>query len=57
MRVYLSYYPSYRRMLVKPMFDAYRERAQELGWTSGLNHFAYTAVVGGTRRSSRCGPD
>ncbi|HUA51070.1 MAG TPA: LLM class flavin-dependent oxidoreductase [Candidatus Sulfotelmatobacter sp.] len=29
-----------------PMFDAYRTRAQELGWTAGPDRFAYAAVVG-----------
>jgi len=29
-----------------PMFDAYRKRAQELGWTAGPDRFAYAAVVG-----------
>jgi alkanesulfonate monooxygenase SsuD/methylene tetrahydromethanopterin reductase-like flavin-dependent oxidoreductase (luciferase family) len=34
-----------------PMFDAYRKRAQELGWTAGPDRFAYAAVVGvGTTR-------
>jgi hypothetical protein len=29
-----------------PMFDAYRRRAQELGWTAGPDRFAYAGVVG-----------
>ena len=29
-----------------PMFAAYRQRAQELGWTAGPDRFAYAAVVG-----------
>ena len=29
-----------------PMFDAYRKRAQELGWTAGPDRFAYAGVVG-----------
>ena len=29
-----------------PMFEAYRKRAQELGWTAGPDRFAYAAVVG-----------
>lgn len=29
-----------------PMFDAYRQRAKELGWTAGPDRFAYAAVVG-----------
>ena len=29
-----------------PMFNAYRQRAQELGWTVGPDRFAYAAVVG-----------
>ncbi len=34
-----------------PMFDAYRKRAQELGWTAGPDRFAYAGVVGvGTTR-------
>src|ERR1051326_406486 len=34
-----------------PMFDAYRKRAQELGWTAGPDPFAYAAVMGvGTAR-------
>jgi alkanesulfonate monooxygenase SsuD/methylene tetrahydromethanopterin reductase-like flavin-dependent oxidoreductase (luciferase family) len=32
-----------------PMFEAYRKRAQELGWTAGPDRFAYAAVVGATR--------
>jgi len=30
----------------KPLFDAYRKRALELGWTAGPDRFAYAAVVG-----------
>jgi alkanesulfonate monooxygenase SsuD/methylene tetrahydromethanopterin reductase-like flavin-dependent oxidoreductase (luciferase family) len=30
----------------KPMFDAYRKRALELGWTAGPDRFAYAAIVG-----------
>jgi alkanesulfonate monooxygenase SsuD/methylene tetrahydromethanopterin reductase-like flavin-dependent oxidoreductase (luciferase family) len=34
-----------------PMFDAYRKRAQELGWIAGPDRFAYAGVVGvGTTR-------
>src|ERR1700738_4684041 len=34
-----------------PMFDAYRKRARELGWTAGPDRFAYAGVVGvGTTR-------
>src|SRR2546428_54247 len=29
-----------------PMFEAYRKRAQELGWTTGPDRFAYAAVIG-----------
>jgi alkanesulfonate monooxygenase SsuD/methylene tetrahydromethanopterin reductase-like flavin-dependent oxidoreductase (luciferase family) len=29
-----------------PMFEAYRKRAHELGWTAGPDRFAYAAVVG-----------
>jgi len=29
-----------------PMFEAYRKRARELGWTAGPDRFAYAAVVG-----------
>src|SRR5438093_127913 len=29
-----------------PMFEAYRKRARELGWTAGPDPFAYAAVVG-----------
>lgn len=32
--------------VAKPMFDAYRARARELGWTAGPDRFAYAAVVG-----------
>jgi alkanesulfonate monooxygenase SsuD/methylene tetrahydromethanopterin reductase-like flavin-dependent oxidoreductase (luciferase family) len=32
--------------VAKPMFDAYRKRAAELGWTPGPDRFAYAAVVG-----------
>jgi alkanesulfonate monooxygenase SsuD/methylene tetrahydromethanopterin reductase-like flavin-dependent oxidoreductase (luciferase family) len=34
-----------------PMFQAYRQRARELGWTAGPDRFAYAGVVGvGTTR-------
>jgi alkanesulfonate monooxygenase SsuD/methylene tetrahydromethanopterin reductase-like flavin-dependent oxidoreductase (luciferase family) len=29
-----------------PMFEAYRRRARELGWSAGPDRFAYAAVVG-----------
>jgi alkanesulfonate monooxygenase SsuD/methylene tetrahydromethanopterin reductase-like flavin-dependent oxidoreductase (luciferase family) len=29
-----------------PMFEAYRKRARELGWTAGPDRFAYAGVVG-----------
>src|SRR6202171_6153344 len=29
-----------------PMFEAYRQRAQELGWTAGPDRFGYAAVIG-----------
>jgi hypothetical protein len=29
-----------------PMFEAYRKRAWELGWTASPDRFAYAAVVG-----------
>jgi len=29
-----------------PMFEAYRKRAREIGWTAGPDRFAYAAVVG-----------
>ncbi len=32
--------------IAKPMFDAYRQRAQELGWTAGPDRLAYAAIVG-----------
>jgi hypothetical protein len=33
------------------MFEAYRKRARELGWTAGPDRFAYAGVVGvGTTR-------
>ena len=32
--------------VAKPMFDAYRKRAQELGWTAGPDRLAYAAVIG-----------
>ena len=35
------------------MFAAYRQRAQELGWTAGPDRFAYAAVVGVGRRARR----
>jgi alkanesulfonate monooxygenase SsuD/methylene tetrahydromethanopterin reductase-like flavin-dependent oxidoreductase (luciferase family) len=30
----------------KPMYDAYRQRARELGWEAGPDRMAYAAVVG-----------
>jgi alkanesulfonate monooxygenase SsuD/methylene tetrahydromethanopterin reductase-like flavin-dependent oxidoreductase (luciferase family) len=30
----------------KPMFDAYRTRAKELGWTAGPDRFAYACLIG-----------
>src|SRR3954470_22150993 len=30
----------------KPMYDAYRKRARELGWEAGPDRFAYAAIVG-----------
>ena len=38
-----------------PLFAAYRQRAQELGWTAGPDRFAYAAVigVGATREEGR----
>ncbi len=32
--------------IAKPMFDAYRKRARELGWEAGPDRLAYAAVVG-----------
>ncbi len=32
--------------VAKPMFDAYRKRARELGWEAGSDRLAYAAVVG-----------
>ena len=32
--------------VAKPMFDAYRKRAQELGWTAGPDRLAYAAIIG-----------
>jgi alkanesulfonate monooxygenase SsuD/methylene tetrahydromethanopterin reductase-like flavin-dependent oxidoreductase (luciferase family) len=32
--------------LAKPMYDAYRKRARELGWEAGPDRLAYAAVVG-----------
>jgi alkanesulfonate monooxygenase SsuD/methylene tetrahydromethanopterin reductase-like flavin-dependent oxidoreductase (luciferase family) len=32
--------------IAKPMFDAYRKRAQELGWTAGPDRLAYAAIIG-----------
>lgn len=32
--------------IAKPMFDAYRARARELGWEAGADRMAYAAVVG-----------
>jgi alkanesulfonate monooxygenase SsuD/methylene tetrahydromethanopterin reductase-like flavin-dependent oxidoreductase (luciferase family) len=38
--------------VAKPMFAAYRQRAQELGWTAGPDRLAYAAVIGvGNTRS------
>jgi alkanesulfonate monooxygenase SsuD/methylene tetrahydromethanopterin reductase-like flavin-dependent oxidoreductase (luciferase family) len=35
----------------KPMYDAYRRRARELGWEAGVDRMAFAAVVGvGTTR-------
>ena len=30
----------------KPMFDAYRARAKELGWTAGPDRFGYACLIG-----------
>jgi alkanesulfonate monooxygenase SsuD/methylene tetrahydromethanopterin reductase-like flavin-dependent oxidoreductase (luciferase family) len=30
----------------KPMYDAYRKRARELGWNAGPDRFAYAAIIG-----------
>ena len=30
----------------KPMYDAYRKRARELGWEAGPDRFAYAAIIG-----------
>ncbi|MBV9859353.1 MAG: LLM class flavin-dependent oxidoreductase, partial [Alphaproteobacteria bacterium] len=32
--------------VAKPMFDAYRQRARELGWNAGPDRLAFAAVVG-----------
>jgi alkanesulfonate monooxygenase SsuD/methylene tetrahydromethanopterin reductase-like flavin-dependent oxidoreductase (luciferase family) len=32
--------------VAKPMFEAYRKRARELGWTAGPDRFAYAACIG-----------
>ena len=32
--------------IAKPMFDAYRARARELGWEAGPDRMAYAAVIG-----------
>ena len=32
--------------IAKPMFDAYRWRANELGWTAGPDRLAYAAIIG-----------
>ena len=32
--------------IAKPMFDAYRARARELGWEAGADRMAYAAVIG-----------
>jgi hypothetical protein len=41
-----------------PLFAAYRQRAEELGWTAGPDRFAYAAVVGvgATREEARGAP-
>ncbi len=32
--------------LAKPMYEAYRKRARELGWEAGPDRMAYAAIVG-----------
>ncbi len=32
--------------LAKPMYEAYRKRARELGWTAGPDRMAYAAIIG-----------
>ena len=32
--------------LAKPMYEAYRKRARELGWEAGPDRFAYAAIIG-----------
>jgi alkanesulfonate monooxygenase SsuD/methylene tetrahydromethanopterin reductase-like flavin-dependent oxidoreductase (luciferase family) len=32
--------------LAKPMYDAYRKRARELGWEAGPDRMAYAAIIG-----------
>ena len=32
--------------LAKPMYDAYRKRARDLGWEAGPDRFAYAAIIG-----------
>ncbi len=32
--------------IARPMFDAYRKRAAELGWTAGPDRLAYAAIIG-----------
>ena len=32
--------------LAKPMYDAYRKRARELGWEAGPDRFAFAAIIG-----------
>ncbi len=32
--------------VAKPMFEAYRQRAKELGWVAGPDRFAYAACIG-----------
>jgi alkanesulfonate monooxygenase SsuD/methylene tetrahydromethanopterin reductase-like flavin-dependent oxidoreductase (luciferase family) len=32
--------------LAKPMYDAYRRRARELGWEAGPDRMAYAAIIG-----------
>jgi hypothetical protein len=37
--------------LAKPMYEAYRKRARELGWEAGPDRMAYAAIIGvGTTR-------
>ena len=32
--------------LAKPMYEAYRKRARELGWEAGADRMAYAAIIG-----------